>query len=210
MIKIYLQGGTQKRSFPDGTTKADMARALLAEPDMRFSVTEVSQALGAAYSQIHSIAKKEGLLPSQSPERRANIEYHTGRKVKPMVDPKDPTNTSKQTIVGDVAASRRAKNVTPVKPIAEYAGGKRPTSKARVAEAKEWAGKRVDAGLDALGSFGRPLPSKDAKKLGKCTNCGYDLQGRKLGGQMQMIHVGGDQEAYLNTIQFCHAYPASL
>lgn len=106
-------------------------------------------------------------------------------------------------------AVRRSADILPpqfkkerAKPIAEHAGGKRPTSKARVAEAKVWAGKRVDQAIGGIAS--------KVKAVGECINCGFGLEVRKLAGQMQLIHVGGSQEDYFNVIQFCHGVPASL
>lgn len=199
IIVIEVNGERERFPLPHGYSKSDIARELLRR---KHSVAGIAKAVPMAYSQVHQIAAKLGKLPGQDPERIKNIEYHTGRKVKPH-----PSVT--------------AKNVTPKpKPIAAYAGGKRPTSKARVEEAKVWAGKRADKAVSRIfdestvGAIAeqRQLSGRKVtgKKLGKCRNCGYEILGAKLGGQMQMIHVGMNAETYMATVQFCHAYPASL
>lgn len=187
MTTIKIRKKTYK--FALGESKSDIARFLLAEDD-RYTVSEISKAVPMAYSQAHSVAQKAGKLKlDDRPVAVPAVELQTDHRYKP------PRTTAEK-----IAA----------KPIASYAGGKRPTSKGRVAEAKVWAGKKADEIIGRTNIAVSPLRAHGKRALGKCANCGFDLIETIAGKERLIVHTGGDAADYYAKIQFCHAFPESL
>lgn len=193
--KIYLRG-KDPTTVPVDMSKADLARKLLAAG---YTVSEISRAVPMAYSQVYSIAQKGGKLKLDD------------RRPTPLVDAHGPTTQAEADRWAKAGREARIKSAKKTEaPISSYPGGKRPTSKGRVAEAKVWAGKKADEIIGRTNITVSPLRAHGKRALGRCANCGFDLIETVAGKERLIVHTGGDATDYYAKIQFCHAFPESL
>lgn len=183
-----------KRIDPAVTSKADKARVLFRNGDGAgggYTVTEVSKALGMAYSQAHSIFKS--MDRAREPSKRQAPPSRPGRpgKVNPGVGAHTlPRSGFKHTTEDLETIAKRDI----------------PTARALAKNAKAKKGQTPQRKTGKLRTPGMPSDI-DA---GPCANCQHDLAIRSNGGTWLLIHVNTTAEEYLATTQFCIAVPEAL
>lgn len=173
-----------------GSTKSDIARYLLGEG---YTVSEVSKAIPAAYSQVHSIWKK--LVPSGAAKSSgAGVSVESTRLVNHphALGVKVPRSTQQAAVKATRAADASAQRILRRERAAEAEG--RP------------AGPKTNPRVGKLrtGGLPRDIP------VGECANCGYDLVVRGTPVGYVFTHVNATAEEYIATIQFCQAVPLKL
>lgn len=196
MIKVKVWSGGQTHTYPDGTSKSDIARDLLT-CDIGYSVSEISKAIPMAYSQAHSLSKK----------------IEQGQPTPPRRIPGVPLLSRSQRAV-DAGIGKQ--------PPTTRKGASRYESAVKRAETK--AANAVVQRERASEAAGLPAGPKHNPKVGKlrtgnlpqdidvgpCANCGFDLVVRRSPHGFMFTHVNATAEEYLATIQFCQAVPERL
>lgn len=173
-----------------GGSKADVARALFEAPE-GYSVSEVSKAIPMAYSQAHSIARREGILT-----------YPGEGKVKTK-----PKASREDSMI-------RAHGMKPAD--ADRRLGRDPASdtEGEVYRHDNNARRRATARAVVGAAVARYDKSRPAAKAivwkGVCANCGHDIEARMVGRQNTFVHVHVTPEEFLKTIQFCMAFPRGM
>lgn len=205
-IKVKIRGRTIE--FDAGTSKADIARTLLSDNAANYTVSEVSKAIPAAYSQVLTISKK--MVPEGKAKPSAAAQR--GHKAHPQAD--DLVSGAKQQVLtgGEPPAMQRAKQVGSSWGQTAKAPGKKsmkPVTSPVLDAIKK--GKPVDLGrlTGRVGKLRTPgLPSDTA--IGECANCGFELVIRNGKDGLMLTHIGMSTEEYLSMIQFCQAVPKIL
>lgn len=175
-----------KRISPDVTSKADKARILFRQGDGdggEYSTSEVSKALGMAYSQAHSVRKSLGQPPKAKPTPSERI---TKRLARPM-----PVARSGYKHQAEDLETIAKRDVPTARQLAKSAKVKKTGVTARVGK---------------LRTPGHPTDID----VGVCANCGFDLVVRKGPPQYVLVHVNVTAEEYLAITQFCMATPEVL
>lgn len=201
MRTIKAQGAVV--TLPDGTSKADWARALL---DKGVDVGAVSKVVPMAYSQAHSIAAKMKL--------KVDVSVQGGRDSKVFFNLRDTPasrglkpNVVHEAVIGQVtrvkgkvAAVKRIE--PPAKSWGELPPTGRPSKKPAVSKSRPVAGPRI-------GKLRIPGLPRDTA-VGECANCGHQLLVRPTPTGYVLIHTGISAEEHLAVTQFCQAVPRSL
>lgn len=183
--------------FDPDWTKAKIARYLLAEDD-NYTLTEISQAVPMAYSQVHSIAKAEGLTASAPP---------------PAAKKPQAQNTGEYDQKKMLADIKTLRGPEP-KPMRSGKYHRGSSGRLTEEEATTWeppprakASKKTKPKIGKLRTPGLPSDID----VGACANCGHDIVVRQGGAEgYLLVHTNISAEEHLSTTQFCHAVPTAL
>lgn len=186
-IKTMQELEKDLKRFEYGMTKAEKARRLL---KLGYDVSAISRAVPMAYSQVHSIAKKEGIDATYHGTPGAQIE----RAVKAS---RRPATTA--TIKVESAGMRQATSN-------REAWGKLPPTAHSQRQARKPTKTKLRPGIGKLRTPGLPSDID----VGECANCGHDVAVRRLPTGFALIHINATAEEYLKVIQFCTAMPKVL